>query len=329
MIEKSPHPASGTRNQRVRCSSSPAQKQEKSLLIYMLAPFPVFWREKRLRENPMNSIDYHINQIAAPGSCCYYSGLSLPADKRQATEILSAYFSEIQQIPLTCRDRQIALAKLGWWYQELTRIYQNGATHPLAKGLATIISSFNIPQSALQKVLIATQIRLTQTHFSAEQFNEHLQSYHYLWVILTQYIFGYQSEQTLTYAKEMAQIFGLIHGVEYFNGYRQREILYFNVAPYDDIEMNHSNISTWQPLLLQTIREIHLRSRASLAQLPINDRFAQRFTIIMNKLALAKLNKIQKNNFNDLLGKTDLLPISACWLAWRTLRAEKLLHYRT
>ena len=67
----------------------------------------------------------------------------LPAAMRPRTAALYALRAEFRLLPMTVRDDDVALAKLGWWAEEWQRLMDAAPRHPITVALAECYPAFN------------------------------------------------------------------------------------------------------------------------------------------------------------------------------------------
>jgi phytoene synthase len=266
-------------------------------------------------------LDYCLEKVAQPGTSCYYSAWSLPRWQRDATFILLAFFREIQEIPLTCREPQVAAAKLAWWYDELHRTVHGQPRHPAAIALNHLLKEVTIPLPALQTTLHHIQQLIMHQHSDLGALNELFAGMRSVYVLLTQYIYGYTDKATLDFASRASQILGRFDAILHSTRLVKHGYIALPqaaaTAPSMPGDLFLAARRTW-------VEDLKSQYANAFHNLPASDRFAQRFTTIMLKLALLSVNRMAKKQYD--VTHAELPPIVNCWHAWRTYRFERK-HY--
>lgn len=68
-----------------------------------------------------------------PGSIFFVAHRFMPAALQEPLLVLQALLAEIRGIPFTVTDPAVALAKLGWWQQELSAPNRDQSQHPVVR----------------------------------------------------------------------------------------------------------------------------------------------------------------------------------------------------
>ena len=87
----------------------------------------------------MTPHEYCQQKAVSSGSSFYYSFLFLPEDRRRAITALYAFCREVDDVVDETSDAGIARTKLGWWREEIARVYRGGAQHPVARALTASV----------------------------------------------------------------------------------------------------------------------------------------------------------------------------------------------
>ena len=97
--------------------------------------------------------DYCINKAAFEGSNLYYATLFEPASERQKIITLHAFYIELSEVIAECSDPGIARIKFKWWQEEITRLYDQQARHPVTKEFNKNINIETITKSKLLQII--------------------------------------------------------------------------------------------------------------------------------------------------------------------------------
>lgn len=270
----------------------------------------------------MTPHDYCQDKAARSGSSFYYSFRFLPPDKRRAIIALYAFCREVDDIVDECQDPPLAHTKLGWWRDEVERLYQGGASHPVARALADIMAQFALPQEQLLEIIDGMEMDLEHARYA--DFRA-LQLYCYRVAsvvgLLAARIFGFEDRQTLKYAHDLGIALQLTNIIRDVGEDARRGRIYlpledlqrFEVPAEDLLAARHS--PRFAALMrFQAQRAYDFYGRA-MAQLPACDRKHQRPGLVMAAIYRTLLDEIARDDFKVLDRRTSLTPLRKVWLA--------------
>jgi len=283
----------------------------------------------------MTPDEYCQQRAAASGSSFYYSFIFLPADKRRAITALYAFCREVDDVVDECSDTQLARTRLGWWRDEVARIYAGSPQHPVGEALLPIVADYNMPQEELLEIIDGMEMDLEQSRYAS--FNElHLYCHRVAGVVglLAAEIFGYQDRQTRRYAEALGLAFQLTNILRDVREDARRGRIYipedelarFNVS-VADLKQPQANEQVHKLLTFQAERALECYRKAH-ALLPEADRYSQRTGLVMSAIYEAVLARIIRDDYPVLERRVSLSPLRKLWLAWRTLRRESRRHRR-
>ena len=273
----------------------------------------------------MTPEEYCQQKAAASGSSFYYSFLFLPPERRRAITALYAFCREVDDVVDECSDAQLAHAKLAWWRSELAQAYEGRPSHPVALALADAVSRFNLPQELLAEIIDGMEMDLTQTRYP--DFKAlHLYCYRVASVVglLAAEIFGYEDRRTLKYAHDLGLAFQLTNIISDVGEDARRgriylpseELAQFGVGAEDILHARHSE--AFHRLMLFQIERAERYYDQALAQLPKQDRKAQRPGLVMAAIYRTLLDEIRRDGCRALERRIALTPLRKLWIAWRT-----------
>ena len=273
----------------------------------------------------MSPDQYCQEKCAASGSSFYYSFLFLPAARRQAIMALYAFCREVDDIVDECNDIALASTKLAWWRQEVERIANRQAQHPVGLALQQVDSSINLPKEQLLEIIDGMAMDLQQSRYLDFK-GLSLYCYRVASVVglLAAEIFGYQDRQTQKYAHDLGMAFQLTNIIRDIGEDARRGRIYipmdelkqFNVPAADILNGKYSDNFT---ALMQFQAERAEKYYAqAFAQLPAVDRKSQRPGLIMAAIYRTLLEEIKHENFQVLHQRISLPPMRKLWLAAKT-----------
>ncbi|MBS3916549.1 MAG: presqualene diphosphate synthase HpnD [Sulfuritalea sp.] len=273
----------------------------------------------------MTPDEYCQRKAAQSGSSFYYSFLFLPPERRRAITALYAFCREVDDVVDECADAQLARTKLAWWRAELVGAYQGKPSHPVTQSLIEATRSYNLPQELLMEIIDGMEMDLAQTRypdFKALQ----LYCYRVASVVglLAAEIFGYEDRRTLKYAHDLGLAFQLTNIIRDVGEDARRGRIYlpidelarFGVPTGDILHARYSN-GFRQLMAFQMDRAEQLYEQAC-AQLPAEDRRAQRPGLVMAAIYRTLLREIRRDGCRVLDRRMTLTPIRKLWIAWRT-----------
>lgn len=273
----------------------------------------------------MTPDEYCQDRTAKSGSSFYYSFLFLPLERRRAIMALYAFCREVDDVVDECHDAAIAATKLAWWRQEVQRIAEGQAQHPVGLALQEAGKRFNLPTEHLLEIIDGMEMDLQQSRyldFKALQ----LYCYRVASVVglLAAEIFGYQDRQTLKYAHDLGIAFQLTNIIRDIGEDARRGRIYipadelkqFNVPAADLLNSRYSDNFT--ALMRFQIERAEKYYEQALAQLPAVDRKAQRPGLIMAAIYRTVLDEIKREDCKVLHQRISLTPIRKIWIAWKT-----------
>ena len=273
----------------------------------------------------MNPHDYCQQKAAKSGSSFYYSFLFLPEERRRAITALYAYCREVDDVVDEVSDPDVARAKLGWWSQEVEKIYRGGAQHPVALALADVVGTYGIEEERLREVIAGMFMDLDHQGYRDFAGLRHY-CHHVAGVVglMSARIFGYTDERTLEYAEELGLAFQLTNIIRDVGEDARRGRIYlpldelerFGVTTDDILQARESD--GFQRLMAFQIERALSHYDSAFAKLPAVDRKTQRPGIIMAAIYRTLLEEIRRDGCHVLTQRTALTPVRKLWIAWRT-----------
>lgn len=268
---------------------------------------------------------YCQEKAASSGSSFYYSFMFLPPERRQAITALYAFCREVDDVVDECHDMQIAQTKLDWWRQQVALVFDGEPQHPVGLALKDVTRRFNLPREQLLEIIDGMQMDLLQTRY-LDWKALHLYCYRVASVVglLSAEIFGYTNRQTLKYAHDLGLAFQLTNIIRDVGEDARRGRIYlpidelqrFNVPARQILDGQYSE--DFRKLMgFQAERARQLYDQA-FAQLPAEDRKAQRPGLIMAAIYRSLLDEIEADGFLVLDRRTSLTPLRKIWLAGMT-----------
>lgn len=268
---------------------------------------------------------YCQEKASSSGSSFYYSFMFLPPERRQAITALYAFCREVDDVVDECHDLQVAQTKLDWWRNEVRQVYTGQPQHPVGQALKDVIQRFPLPMEQLLEVIDGMQMDLNQTRYlDWKALNLYCYRVASVVGLLSAEIFGYTNRQTLKYAHDLGLAFQLTNIIRDVGEDARRGRIYlpvdelqrFNVPARQILDAKHSD-NFRELMAFQAARARQLYDQA-FAQLPAEDRKAQRPGLIMAAIYRTLLDEIEADGFLVLDRRTSLTPLRKIWIAGRT-----------
>ena len=268
---------------------------------------------------------YCQEKASSSGSSFYYSFMFLPPERRQAITALYALCREVDDVVDECHDLQVAQTKLDWWRNEVRQVFGGQPQHPVGQALKDVIQRFPLPMEQLLEVIDGMQMDLNQTRYlDWKALNLYCYRVASVVGLLSAEIFGYTNRQTLKYAHDLGLAFQLTNIIRDVGEDARRGRIYlpvdelqrFNVPARQILDAKHSD-NFRELMAFQAARARQLYDQA-FAQLPAEDRKAQRPGLIMAAIYRTLLDEIEADGFLVLDRRTSLTPLRKIWIAGRT-----------
>jgi phytoene synthase len=268
---------------------------------------------------------YCQEKASSSGSSFYYSFMFLPPERRQAITALYAFCREVDDVVDECHDLQVAQTKLDWWRNEVRQVFGGQPQHPVGQALKDVIQRFPLPMEQLLEVIDGMQMDLNQTRYlDWKALNLYCYRVASVVGLLSAEIFGYTNRQTLKYAHDLGLAFQLTNIIRDVGEDARRGRIYlpvdelqrFNVPARQILDARHSD-NFRELMAFQAARARQLYDQA-FAQLPAEDRKAQRPGLIMAAIYRTLLDEIEADGFLVLDRRTSLTPLRKIWIAGRT-----------
>jgi phytoene synthase len=277
----------------------------------------------------MTPDEYCTAKTRASGSSFAPSFRFLDARRRQAITAFYAFCREVDDVVDDTPDPTEARMRLDTWREALAKLDAGMPDHPVTQALAEARTHFSLPTEELTEIIDGMAMDLDQFRypdFKALQLYCHRAAG--VVGLIAAEIFGYRNHQTLKYAHTLGLAFQLTNiirdvGEDARRGriyLPQDELARFGVAEADVLACRPTP-AFHELMVFQARRARDLYAQA-FAQLPPEDRKAQRAGLIMAAIYGTVLDEIEKQDFPVLDRRIRLPRWRKLWIALKTWLRE-------
>ena len=249
----------------------------------------------------------------------------LPTETRRAIIAFYTLCRELDDIVDECQNTGVAAAKLDWWRQEVVRMSEGTAQHPVARALMDTAKGRALPQTLLLEIIDGMAMDLVYQRYPDFQ-TLRLYCYRAASVVgeLAAQIFGYHNPATRDYAHDLGLAFQLTNIIRDVGEDARRGRIYLPQQELAQFEVSEADILASRPTVaFQRLMQFqYQRADAfyakALGELPTIDRKAQRPGLAMAAIYRALLIEIKRAEFPVLQARISLTPVRKLWLASKT-----------
>lgn len=273
----------------------------------------------------MTPDQYCEDRAARSGSSFYYSFRFLEPERRRAITALYAFCREVDDIADDVADRNVALAKLGWWRAEIANLFAGHPTHKVTQALQPAIAAYGVDAGRLNEIIDGMEMDLTHHRYSDFE-SLKLYCHRVAGVVgqLSAGIFGFRSPSTLEYADNLGLAFQLTNIIRDVGEDARRGRIYL---PAEDLRrfgveetalMQGEYSAAFEQMMQFQAERARAHYAKAMGALATVDRKAQRPGLMMSAIYLALLVEIEHEKFRVLHQRISLTPLRKLWLAWKT-----------
>jgi phytoene synthase len=268
-------------------------------------------------------------RAAASGSSFYYSFVFLPQDTRRAITAFYALCRELDDVVDECHERQVAVAKLDWWREEIGRFAAGIPEHPTTRALFDTPQGRNTAPGLLLEIVDGMAMDLDNLRYPDFK-SLNLYCYRVAGVVgeIAAAIFGGTRNEddraVRRYAHELGLAFQLTNIIRDVGEDARRGRIYL---PQDELArfgvreadiLNGVDTPEFQALMQFQFDRAAVCYERALASLPSSARHAQRPGLVMASIYRTLLEEIRRDDFPVLNARVALTPLRKLWLASKT-----------
>lgn len=265
------------------------------------------------------------------GSSLYYALYFAPRALQPALRALHAYQQAIMEIPRTVSEPSVAIAKLNWWREELTRAYTGQARHPIATAITTdLLPQHDVEQDALLQLIEAVETDLDYGLYSNfRELSDYCHRTGGAIMEMSVRICASGQAAPMHFAHDLGmatQLFELLRNI-------RRDLdagrLYIPETDMQEVGVTQADLlnrrmtEPIRALFEQQAERIDDFFTQALANLSAEDRYPQRSGIVLARLYQAQLAEMRADGLPLLERSVHLTPIRKLWLAWRTASRQR------
>ncbi|HXH65398.1 MAG TPA: presqualene diphosphate synthase HpnD [Mariprofundaceae bacterium] len=283
----------------------------------------------------MNPETYCENKTRGSGSSFFYAFLFLPEEQRRAMMALYAFCREVDDIADEVSDEGVALQKLGFWREEIARVFADQPTHPVGRELQRARQRFAFSEELFVEIIDGMLMDVThQPMLKAADLS--LYCYRVAGVVglLSIEVFGHTNRHASDFAVHLGKALQLtnilrdvredaLRGRIYFP---QEDRIRYGVA---DEDFRIGRMQALLPLLEHYADEAEREYGRAVAALPPEDRIPLRPSLLMAAIYHAHLGRLKAAGYDVWQRPVRLSPLRKMWIAWRAWRHEKKAAKRT
>jgi phytoene synthase len=273
----------------------------------------------------MTPEQYCQQKAAQSGSSFYYSFLFLPPPRRRAITALYAFCREVDDVVDEGVDPIVMRAKLTWWREEIQRLFEGNAEHPVTRALAPVVRDFHLQAKQFQDVIDGMAMDLEYNRYpDFATLSVYCHRVAGVVGLMAADIFGRTQPDTLEYARQLGLAFQLTNIIRDVGEDARRNRIYF---PLDELQrfgvtteqiLKYEESAAFSRLMAFQIDRAELQYQHAYSLLPTVDRRAQRPGLVMASIYRALLSEIEAQPGRVLNQRISLTPLRKLWLAWKT-----------
>jgi len=273
----------------------------------------------------MSPDEYCRNKLACVASSAHYSLLFLPDRRRRAATALYALRRELDEALEQTSDPSVAHASLQWWAQEIERMFEGTAQHPVTRALAPHLQHYHLGPEPFQQVLLARHHQLEPTPF---QDFDALAQHGYVvagsFGQMAAAVFGDLQPATRQYARDLALAVHIIRMVRDAGRHARAGRIVFPIQDLQRFDVKPEDLASgryvdgFEPLAGEHAARARAALRAAVDQLAAQERRAQAPGLILGTLYEVLLRELERSHFRVLHQRIALTPVRKLLIAWRT-----------
>ncbi|MBL4775957.1 MAG: presqualene diphosphate synthase HpnD [Mariprofundus sp.] len=277
----------------------------------------------------MTPENYCRDKTRGSGSSFFYAFLFLPEDQRRAIMALYAFCREVDDIADEIKEQEVALPKLAFWREELSRVFDDQPRHPVGRELHWAKQHFSLDEELLAEILDGMLMDVMRKPIlKASDLSLYIYRVAGAVGLLSIEIFGYKHRKSRDFATSLGEALQLTNilrdvaedarlGRIYLP---QTERIKYRITDQDFKDGNCNE--AMQQLLSDYADKAEAAYQQALDYLPGEDRESLRPSIVMACIYYAYMQRLRDVNFDVWQHPVRILPLRKIWIACRSWRYE-------
>jgi len=277
----------------------------------------------------MSPEKYCRDKTRGSGSSFFYAFLFLPEDQRRAIMALYAFCREVDDIADEIKEQEVALPKLAFWREEISRVFADQPRHPVGRELHWAKQNFSLDEELLAEILDGMLMDVMRKPIlKASDLSLYIYRVAGVVGLLSIEIFGYQHRKSRDFATSLGEALQLTNilrdvaedarmGRIYLP---QEDRIKYRISDQDFKDGNCNE--AMQQLLSDYADKAEAAYQQALSYLPDEDRESLRPSIVMGCIYYAYMKELRAINFDVWQHPIRILPLRKIWIAWRSYRYE-------
>ena len=283
----------------------------------------------------MNPEKYCEDKTRGSGSSFFYAFLFLSSEKRRAMMALYAFCREVDDIADEIKEKEVAIPKLVFWQEEIDRVFDGKARHPVGKELMWTIAHYPMEKEQFTEMIEGMLMDVSGKPIVTDE-DLDLYCYRVAGVVglMSIAVFGYNNEQSRQFALKMGNALQLTNILR--DVYEDTKInrIYlpqqtrakFKVTDQDirqgfaDNAQANANLKALLQYYLDKAEQAYADA---LAALPAEDRQSLTPSLMMGAIYYAHVAQLKAADLDVWKQPVRISPLRKIWVAWRTYRYEK------
>jgi phytoene synthase len=283
----------------------------------------------------MTPEQYCEDKTRGSGSSFFYAFLFLSPEKRRAMMALYAFCREVDDIADEIKEQEVAIRKLAFWQDEVDRVFDGSARHPVGVELMWTIAHYPIEKNMLTEMIEGMLMDVSGKPIVTDD-DLNLYCYRVAGVVglMSIAVFGYTQDASKAFALRMGDALQLTNILRDVYEDTKIERIYlpqqtrakFKVTDHDirqgftDNQETNSNLKALMQHYYDKAEQAYVDA---LDALPAEDRQSLTPSLMMGAIYYAHLAKLKAADFDVWQHPARLMPLKKIWVAWKAYRYEK------
>jgi len=271
----------------------------------------------------INANEYCVNKAVPDGSNFYYATVFETPENKIRLITFHAFLNELYEVIYECKDPGVARIKLKWWQEEIERLFNQQARHPVTRQMQRCLNIDKTLQSSFDSVIDSFNhyIFIEQTKSLDTILALYKSTAGEIWL---------QCHRQLNNRNNKLDVICELGVLIHYLNCLQQPYTYINetrcIIPADiieDVDLQKLLINTdnRQQIQKETFSPLILRLKLKLEKIQSFLKETQSNTVydlIMTRLAIKTCSEILADDCQLLDRNISLTPIRKFWVAWLT-----------